>query len=140
PAIVVARADRDYGIKFYGPPAGHEFSSLVEDVIDVSRGEVELPPDVVEELQELDTDVHIQVFVTPTCPYCTQAVRTAHRFAMAAECVTADAVMATEFIDLATRYGVAAVPHMVVNEGTNFTGAIPERQFLAEVLQGVKGR
>ncbi|MFQ6117477.1 MAG: thioredoxin family protein [Candidatus Bipolaricaulia bacterium] len=136
PAIVVAREDRDQGIRFYGMPAGYEFGSLVEDVIDVSRGETDLPPDVAAELQELDSAIHIQVFVTPTCPYCPRAVRTAHKFAMASDYVTADMVMATDFNDLATRYGVTAVPHMVVNEKVNFIGALPERQFLNEVLKG----
>jgi len=138
PAIAVAREDHDYGIRFYGMPAGYEFSSLVEDVIDVSRGKFDLPRDVVEELQELDADVHIQVFVTPTCPYCPRAVRTAHKFALASDHVTADMVMATDFNDLSMRYGVTAVPHMVVNEGTSFIGALPERQFLNEVLKGVQ--
>jgi len=138
PAIAVAREDHDYGIRFYGMPAGYEFSSLVEDVIDVSRGKFELPRDVVEELQELDADVHIQVFVTPMCPYCPRAVRTAHKFALASDHVTADMVMATDFNELSMKYGVTAVPHMVVNEGTSFIGALPERQFLNEVLKGVQ--
>jgi glutaredoxin-like protein len=137
PAIIVAREDHDYGIRFFGSPAGYEFSSLVEDVIDVSRGEFDLPQDVVEELQELETDIHIQVFVTPMCPYCPRAVRTAHKFAMASDYVTADMVMATDFNDLSMKYGVTAVPHMVVNEKANFIGALPERQFLAEVLKGI---
>ena len=137
PAIVVAREDRDFGIRFYGMPAGYEFSSLVEDVIDVSRGEIDLPRDVAEELQGLDSPVHIQVFVTPTCPYCPRAVRTAHKFAMASDRVTADMVMATDFNDLSAKYGITAVPHTVVNGTTNFIGALPERQFLNEVLKGI---
>jgi glutaredoxin-like protein len=136
PAIAVAREDHDYGIRFFGMPAGYEFSSLVEDVLDVSRGEFDLPRDVVEELQELDSAIHVQVFVTPMCPYCPRAVRTAHKFAMASDYVTADMVMATDFNELSMKYGVTAVPHMVVNEATSFIGALPERQFLDEVLKG----
>jgi glutaredoxin-like protein len=138
PAIVMSRQERASGIRFYGIPAGYEFGSLVEDIIDASRGEVDLPPDVLQELQELDSDVHIQVFVTPACPYCPRAVRTAHKFALANRHITADMVMATDFNGLANRYGVTAVPHTVVNETASFVGALPERQFLAEVLKGVK--
>ena len=137
PAIVVARPEKDYGIRFYGVPAGYEFSSLIEDIIDVSRGSAELPQDVAEELQELDQDVHIQVFVTAQCPYCPRAVRTAHKFALVSDRVVAEMVMATDFGELAVKYGVSAVPHMVVNEATSFVGALPEREFLNEVLKGV---
>lgn len=137
PAIVVARPDKDYGIRFYGVPAGYEFGSLIEDIIDVSRGTTDLAQDVVEELQELNQDVHIQVFVTAQCPYCPRAVRTAHKFALVSDRVVAEMVMATDFEELAIKYGVTAVPHMVVNETASFIGALPEREFLNEVLRGV---
>ncbi len=137
PAIVLARPDKIYGIRFFGTPAGYEFDSLVEGIIDVSRGEADLPWEIVKELEELDSEVHIQVFVTPMCPYCPRAVRTAHKFALVSEHVTADMVMATDFEELTARYGISAVPHMVVNERVSFVGALPEHQFLREVLKSV---
>lgn len=137
PAIVLARPDKVYGIRFFGAPAGYEFGSLVEGIIDVSQGEADLPQEIVEELQELDSEVHIQVFVTPMCPYCPRAVRTAHKFALVSERVIADMVMATDFEELSASYGVSAVPHTVVNGRTSFVGALPEHQFLREILKGV---
>lgn len=138
PAIAVGRPESASGIRFYGTPAGYEFGSLVEDIIDVSRGEVGLAPDLLQELLEIDSAVHIQVFVTPACPHCPRAVRTAHKFALANEHITAEMVMAPDFNGLANKYGVTAVPHTVVNETTSFVGALPERLFLIEVLKGVK--
>ena len=38
PATVV-EGERDYGIRFYGIPSGYEFSSLLEDILDVSKGD-----------------------------------------------------------------------------------------------------
>jgi glutaredoxin-like protein len=137
PAIVVRRPGGASGVRFYGVPAGYEFGSLVEDIIDVSRGTIDLPRDALEELRELESDVHIQVFVTPGCPYCPRAVRTAHKLALASKHVIADMVMATDFNGLANRYGISAVPHTVVNEKFSFVGALPEREFLAQVLKAV---
>ena len=65
PAIVIM-SEKDYGVRFYGIPSGYEFSSLVEDIIDVSRGEVELLPATKEALAEITEPLHFQVFVTPT--------------------------------------------------------------------------
>lgn len=65
PAIVFNR-DGGGGVRYYGVPAGYEFSSLIEDIIDVSQGEVELTAESKESLKTVDKDVHIQVFVTPT--------------------------------------------------------------------------
>jgi alkyl hydroperoxide reductase subunit AhpF len=65
PAIVVT-GEKDSGVRFYGFPSGHEFATLIEAIVDVSRGETDLKPEVKERLQGLVDDVHLQVFVTPT--------------------------------------------------------------------------
>jgi glutaredoxin-like protein len=53
-------------VRYVGVPAGYEFASLIEDLIDVSRGTTELQPYTREVLGKLTEPVHIQVFVTPT--------------------------------------------------------------------------
>lgn len=58
--------DRDYGIRYYGVPAGFEFASLLGDIFDVSRGESGLNAQSKEALAQLQTPVHLQVFTTPT--------------------------------------------------------------------------
>jgi alkyl hydroperoxide reductase subunit AhpF len=65
PAIAVANGT-DSGIRFYGIPAGYEFSSLIEAIIMVSQGESSLAPESKQILKEIKVPVHIQVFVTPT--------------------------------------------------------------------------
>ncbi len=64
--ILLDDTGKDYGIKFYGIPAGYEFSTLLEDILMVSTGETSLSKNAVETLQNLTQDVHLQVFVTPT--------------------------------------------------------------------------
>ena len=53
-------------IRFVGLPAGYEFSTLVADIVDVSTGHTDLSPAAQTELRELEQDLHLQVFVTPT--------------------------------------------------------------------------
>ncbi len=53
-------------VRFIGVPAGYEFATLIEDLIDVSRGTTELSPLSRETLTKLVQPVHIKVFVTPT--------------------------------------------------------------------------
>ena len=81
PAIAVV-GTKDYGVRYYGIPRGYEFSTLLEDIIDVSKGKTDLSEETLEQLARIDTPVHIQVFVTPTCPYCPSAVRLAHKLAI----------------------------------------------------------
>jgi len=134
PAVAIV-GEKDYGIRFYGIPGGYEFASLVEDILDVSAGHSGLSPAAQASLAKLDTPVHIQVFITLTCPYCPMAVRLAHRLAIESDVVRADMVETAEFPHLAHKYNVFAVPKVVLNETTEFEGALPEAEFVAKVLE-----
>jgi glutaredoxin-like protein len=140
PATVVMRAGRqpkDYGIRYYGIPSGYEFSSLIEDIKLVAAGESGLSSQTKEWAAALDEPVHLQVFVTPTCPYCPQAVILAHQLAMESDFIRADMVEATEFPDLSMKYQVMGVPRTVVNDDLHLEGAAPEPMLLARLQEAL---
>jgi hypothetical protein len=64
--VPVSDATAAPNIRFLGQPAGYEFSTLVADIVDVSKGETSLAPATLDAVRAVDTPVHIQVFVTPT--------------------------------------------------------------------------
>lgn len=134
PAVVLLDANgKDHGIRFFGIPTGYEFATLIMDITMISNGEKGLRRDTVEILNAIETPVNIQVFVTPTCPYCPPAVHLAHRLAFASDRVTASMVDASEFPDLADRYDVHAVPLTVINETVRLEGSMPEADVAAEL-------
>lgn len=141
PAIVLLRSEdggeRDYGIRFYGIPSGYEFTTVIEDIVAVSRGESGLQPRSKATLAAIKEPVHMQVFITPTCPYCPQAVHLSHQFAMENDLIQADMVEAIEFPELANKYAVYGVPRTVINETVHQEGAVPEPLMLAKLLEAV---
>ena len=137
PAIAIVGA-RDYGVRFYGIPYGYEFNTFIDDIINVSKGTTNLAEDTKAKLKTLDQPVHIQVFVTLTCPYCPVAAGLAHKFAIESDKIKSDVVEAGEFPQMAQKYSVMGVPKIVMNERTEVVGAVPEAQFLALVLQAAK--
>jgi glutaredoxin-like protein len=137
PAIVIEGA-KDYGVRYYGIPSGYEFASLLETILSISQGESGLSEESKGKLRTLDQELHIQVFVTPTCPYCPSAVVTAHKLAVESDYITADMVESTEFPQLAIRYNVRGVPRIIVNEEHQIEGALPEPTFVDEVLKAVR--
>ena len=55
------------GIRYLGFPGGQEFTTFLEDLVDVSSGQaVSLSSDTRAWLESLSTPVHLEVFVTPT--------------------------------------------------------------------------
>jgi alkyl hydroperoxide reductase subunit AhpF len=65
PATAV-RNEQDYGIRFYGIPAGYEFSTLLDAIVSFSRLDSELRPESRDKLAKISQPVHLEVFVTPT--------------------------------------------------------------------------
>ena len=130
PATVVAKSgEADGRIRYYGLPSGYEFGSLMEDLKNVSKGEAEISSKAMEVISKIDKPVKIQVYVTPTCPYCPKAVGTAHKFALINKNITGEMIESLEFSDEAEEAGVSSVPHIVINGNVQFVGAYPDDQF-----------
>jgi glutaredoxin-like protein len=136
PALVV-QGEKDQGIRFFGIPSGYEFGTLLETIRLVSGNDPELSPELLEKVGRIGRPVHLQVFVTPTCPYCPQAVVAAHRLALASEHIRADMVEATEFPDLARRFRVMGVPRTVLGEEEAIEGAVPTEHLVEWLLSEV---
>ena len=66
PALVLRGPTEAGLVRFFGLPAGYEFSTLIADIVDVSKNNIQLSERTQTELANLTEDVHIQVFVTPT--------------------------------------------------------------------------
>lgn len=134
PAIVTV-GSKDYGIRFFGIPVGYEFITLLSSIIDVSREDSGLEESTKIELSKLNSPVHIQVFVTPTCPYCPSMARLAHKMALQSPMIKADVVEATEFQDLSLKYNIHSVPTVIINEKVRFEGAVSEKTFLDKIFE-----
>ncbi len=128
PAIAVLGGDgSDRGIRLYGIPAGYEFASLLGALELVARGDSGLAPASRQKLKAVSRPLALQVFVTPTCPYCPRAVMLAFQIAMESPSISAAMVEATEFPHLANRHNVSGVPHTVIGgSGQPMVGALPE--------------
>jgi len=137
PAIAVL-GKKDYGIQFYGLAYGYEFRPFTESIINVSRGATNLSEETKKKLASIEKPVHIQVFVSLTCPYCPLVTSLAHQFAIESDLVRADMVDVGEFPHLGQKYSVMGVPKTVINEKTEFVGAVPEELFVQQVVLAQK--
>jgi glutaredoxin-like protein len=135
PALAII-GKKDYGVRIYGIPYGYELQTLIEAIINVSKGKTDLSDNTKSILKEVKFPVHIQVFVTLTCPHCPAAAAVAHKLAIESDLVKADVIETGEFPDLAMKYNVIGVPKIVINEKVEFVGAFNEDLFAEHVLLG----
>lgn len=131
PAVAVV-GKKDYGVRLYGIPAGYEFGTLIEDIKMVAQGDSALAPETRATVAKLTRPIRIQVFTTPTCPYCPRAAVLAHQLAVESDLITADMVEVTEFPYLGQKYEVMGVPRTVIDETIHIEGAVPEPWLMQE--------
>ncbi len=137
PSIAIGY-ESGYKIIFNGAPLGHEGTSLIELITFVSSGESHLEESSKDLLKYVEKDVQLQVFVTPTCPYCPMAVIRAGQIAIELKGkVKAECVEAMENQQLAAKFNVSSVPQTVINGilESGIVGAVPESNLIKQILQ-----
>jgi alkyl hydroperoxide reductase subunit AhpF len=66
PAVSIRPDGIDVGVRYDGLPWGYELGSLIGAIVEAGRDEPTLRPDSLAALEELDRDLALDVFVTPT--------------------------------------------------------------------------
>ncbi len=133
PATVIMD-ETDYGIRFYGLTAGHEFSSLLSTILLLSTG-TNISLQLTDLIASISKPVTIKVMTTLTCPYCPQMVQVAHVMAYLNPMITAEAFDVSEYDDLTQRYQVNSVPMTIINETGVLEGAVSLPELFMEVLR-----
>jgi len=133
PAIII-HGKEEFNVRWFGIPIGFEFSIFIQDIVTASVGEPELDESIKTILKAIDRPVNIQVFTIPMCPKCPYMVRAAHDFAFFNKNITADAVDAYEFRELASKWHVLETPRTVINEKVEFAGVIEEKDLAGMLL------
>ncbi len=138
PAMVVLDKDlKNRGIKFYGIPSGYEVHSLIASVRESAGIVMPIDAPVKKRIKAIDKEVKIKVFVTPTCPYCPQAVITGHRLAYLNDNIECEMIEAGTYPQESVKYGVRGVPKIVVNETNDVSGSQPLDKIL-EVIENLE--
>ena len=133
PATIIMD-ETDYGIRFYGFTAGHEFSSLLSTILLVSTG-TNINPQLRDMITSISKPVNLKVMTTLTCPYCPQMVQAAHVMAYLNPIIMAEAFDVSEYDDLTQRFQVNSVPMTIINDTKVLDGAVSLPELFLAVLR-----
>jgi glutaredoxin-like protein len=139
PAMIIRNQEKNYGIRFFGIPAGYEFAAFLSAILLVSNGDIHLTQDTKNFLDNLQKDIHIEVLTAPTCPYCPTMAAQVHNMAFYSDKVTADVIEVSEFPMLIQKYQVEGVPVTIINEAHKFPGAVPEELIVENIRMALGG-
>ncbi|NHK29745.1 MAG: glutaredoxin [Asgard group archaeon] len=130
--------DKDYGIRFFGVPAGKEFTTLIESIMLVSNRETALSPQVKEMLNQLDKKVNLKVFVTLECPYCPAMVIRANKLALSSDFIVSEMIESSQFAQLAADHDIFGVPNTIIQDGLgSVEGLVNEEILLKEIISAL---
>jgi thioredoxin reductase (NADPH) len=133
PTVIIA-PDK-YRLRYTGAPLGEEGRSLFVSILMASAGKSVLTAPAMEKIASLKEKRDIQVFVSPTCPYCPQQVLSAFSAAIIKpDLISAEVVEIYENQDLAENLGSLSVPQTLMNGIFTGLGLQPEEFFVESLL------
>lgn len=133
PSVLIA-PDK-YRMRYTGAPMGEEGRSLLVAIMMASSGMTILSEPSIKKLAELHEKRDIQVFISPTCPYCPQQVLATFGAAiLRPDLISADAIEIYENHDLAESLGSLSVPQTFMNGTFTGAGLQPEPMFVETLL------
>ncbi len=133
PTVLIA-PDK-YSLRYTGAPLGEEGRSLLVAILMASTGKSAMTAPSIKKVAGLKEKREIQVYVSPTCPYCPQQVLTAFSAAIVKpELISAEVVEIYENPDLAESLGSTTVPQTLINGTFTGIGLQPEEYFVESLL------
>ncbi len=139
PAIVL-RGQANRAIRFFGTPAGSQFTVFLETLIMTSNGAVELQSETVKTLRKLRSDVSLRVLIAPSCTFSPIMAFNAFRFGLQSTRVKVDVVEIVEFPAVIQEIGLPAVPLSVINDTYATPGVVEEGELAQALLQAAEGK
>ncbi len=130
PSFSVNKADEESGVVFAGLPLGHEFTSLVLALLQVSGRAPKVDAAVVKRIQAIKTPMNFETYVSLTCHNCPDVVQALNIMAVLNPNISNTMVEGGAFQDEIKARDIMAVPTVFLN-GENFAGG---RMELEDIL------
>jgi glutaredoxin len=113
-------------LRYMALPNGREMSPFLQSLLSRSQGEVSLTPRSLSALETFITPTRFEVLMSPACPHCPIVVGLVNQLALASTYLEATIIDVTLFADYGQKYGIRAVPTVVIDEQDQLVGTISE--------------
>lgn len=133
PSFSVNRAGEDTGVIFAGVPLGHEFTSLVLALLQVSGRPPKEDQAVIDQIKKIEDTLHFETYVSLSCHNCPEVVQALNLMSVLNPNITHTMIEGNAYKEEVESKDVMAVPTVYLN-GEEFTGGRQTVQSLLEKL------
>ncbi|KAA9026992.1 alkyl hydroperoxide reductase subunit F [Niallia endozanthoxylica] len=130
PSFSVNRPGEDTGVTFAGVPLGHEFTSLVLALLQVSGRAPKVDQKVIDQIKKIEGEYHFESYISLTCHNCPDVVQALNLMSILNPNITHTMIDGAAFKEEVESKNIMAVPTVFLN-GEEFGGG---RMSIEEIL------
>lgn len=138
PSFSVNRVGEDTGVTFAGVPLGHEFTSLVLALLQVSGRAPKIDQNVINQINNIDGEYHFETYVSLTCHNCPNVVQALNIMSVLNPNITHSMIDGAAFKEEVERKDILAVPAVYLNGEPFGNGRMVIDEILAKLGTGPK--
>lgn len=133
PSFAVNKPGEESGVCFAGIPLGHEFTSLVLALLQVSGYAPKVSDDVLAQIRELPAGLHFETFISLSCHNCPDVVQAFNLMAVVNPGISHTMIDGALFQDEVERKQIMSVPSVHLNGESFGQGRMTLEEILAKV-------
>lgn len=136
PSFSVNRVGEDTGVTFAGVPLGHEFTSLVLALLQVSGRAPKVDQSVIDQIKKIDGEYHFETYASLTCHNCPDVVQALNIMSVLNPNITHTMIDGAAFKEEVESKDILAVPAVYLNAESFGNGRMSIEEILAKLGQG----
>ncbi|WP_078408828.1 alkyl hydroperoxide reductase subunit F [Priestia abyssalis] len=133
PSFSVNRISEDTGVTFAGIPLGHEFTSLVLALLQVSGRAPKVDQKVIDQVKSMKGDYHFESYISLTCHNCPDVVQALNLMSILNPGISHTMIDGAAFKEEVDSKGIMAVPTVFLNGESFGSGRMSIEEILAKM-------
>lgn len=136
PSFSVNRVGEDTGVTFAGIPLGHEFTSLVLALLQVSGRAPKVEQTVIDQIKSIKGEYQFETYISLSCHNCPDVVQALNLMSILNPGITHTMIDGAAFKQEVESKNILAVPTVFLNGETFGSGRMSLAEILAKVGSG----
>ena len=133
PSFNISKVDSDARVTFSGLPMGHEMTSFILAILQVSGYPPKLEEHILEQIRSLNSSMHFQTFISLSCHNCPDVVQALNLMAALNPNIRHEMIDGAIFQNLVNQHQIMAVPTVLLNGQTFGQGRMNIEEIIAKL-------
>ncbi|PNY18761.1 alkyl hydroperoxide reductase subunit F [Streptococcus parauberis] len=133
PGFKIAQLDKESGVEFAGIPLGHEFTSFVLALLQVSGRPPKIEQELANQIKAIDKELHFETYVSLSCHNCPDVVQAFNIMSVLNPKISHTMIEGGMFQDEVKERGIMAVPTVYLDNQVFSSGRTTVEQLLEKI-------